>query len=324
MQILGDANATLKDLTILYEAEAIEAAPPLYPEICSEVESADEAYIKIPIQSRTAFPTVFDGEGEPESTEVTVVQEYDKSTYLNRLVFGSDLMREAKAYRFADKVADAAVTGKIFPSYNLTKNVIIANGTAYDGNAFYGSTHKYAKAGTNNINNTVSATGQTPTALWNDLQSAVAAMMTFLDDKGKILNPMLRYGDDQLVIHCPVALMAPFYQLLHLSVLPITVPVTNSGTAAATASGPVTIQQLRGIAKLVPDGYLDAASTTAWYLHYVGARQRPFVYAESFGLQSVALGFGTEFEARYNKVMIQAKQRFVTGLYRFDRSIKIS
>ncbi len=329
MQILGDTNATLKDLTVLAEAAIEEAVDPLYPKICSDIKSADEAYIKIPIQTKAAFPVKFDGEREDTSTEVNIVQQYDKATYALTMDYDSDLMRESKAYTFSEKTQEGAMSSKIFPNYNLTKNIIIANPTAYDGLAFYstagsaGTRHSWAGAKKNLFYNAIAATGTSITQLWTDLQSAVALMMTFLDDKGRLLNPQIQYGASELVIHCPVALMAPFTQLIHSSIIPQAAPVTSSGTAAVSANGPGGLSPFRGIATLVPDGYLDTDSVSRWYLHYVGRPQRPFVYSESYGLQTVALGFGTEFETNTNKVRIAAKHRFVEGVYRFDRSIKI-
>ena len=46
----------------IVEADIMEPEDQLYPMICSDVQSADEAYIKIPVQTKVAFPTVFDGE----------------------------------------------------------------------------------------------------------------------------------------------------------------------------------------------------------------------------------------------------------------------
>lgn len=328
MQIVGDTNATLKDLTRIFEAEIMESMDPLYPMICSNLESADEAYIKIPIQTKVAFPVAFDGEREPTSTEVAIDQQYYKATYALTLDFNSDLMRESKAYTFEEKVQEAAQSAKIFPSYNLTTNVIVGNGNAYDGTAFYSATGHYWPGGPKTakylISNVVTATGQTITALTADLNTAVTRMRTFTDNQLRILNPMLRYGSDQLVIHCPVALELAFKQIIFNALNPLTAPVTTSGTAAVTGSGMKDIGSLKGIATIVADGYLDGVSATTWYLHYVGAPQRPFVYSESYGLQAKALGFGSEFETNKNRVRIAAKQRFLTGLYRFDRSIKVA
>jgi len=323
VQILGDSNATLKDLTRIVEAEIMEPEDQLYPLICSDVQSADEAYIKIPVQTKVAFPTVFDGERSDTSTEVAIVQTYNKSTYALTLDYDADLMEESKAYTFAEKTQEGAMSAKIFPNYNLTKNLIIANGNAYDGKAFYANNHLWANTGANTINNLVTATGQSVTQLYTDLQTAVARMGTFLDDKGRLLNPRLRYGADQFIIHCPKALEINFRQLVFGSMIPLSAPVTTSGTAAVAASGPTNIG-LNGIATIVADGYLDATSTTAWYLHYVGMPQRPFVYTQSYGIRAKALGWGSEFETNTNKVRIAVKHRFVEGFYRFDRSIKIS
>lgn len=328
MEIIGDTNATLLDLTRIVEAEIMEADDPLYPKICSDVKSADEAYVKIPIQTKVAFPVLFDGEREPTSTEVAVVQEYVKATYALTLDYNSDLMRESKAYTFEEKTQEGTISAKIFPSYNLTVNVVEAGTTnlAFDGVAFYSSTGHYWPGGPKTsgylINNKVSATGQTVAALQTDLNTAVSRMRTFVDNQNRLLNPRLRYGADQLIIHCPVALEVPFRQVLFNSLNPITASVTTSGTNAVTGSGIKEIG-LNGIATLVPDGYLDLTSTTAWYLHYVGAPQRPFVWAESYGLQSKALGFGSEFESNTNRVRINLKHRWVQGYYRFDRSIRI-
>jgi hypothetical protein len=321
MEILGDSNATLKDLTRIVEAEIMEPEKMLYPMICSEVESADEAYIKIPVQTKAAFPVPFDGEREPTATEVNIVQQYNKATYALTMDFNSDLMRESKAYTFSEKVQEGTMSAKIFPNYNLTKNIIIGNPAAYDGVAFYASTHKWAGTGSNAINNTVSATGHTATALYNDLQTAMARMGTFLDNQGRLLNPRLAYGAKNLIIHCPKALEIAFRQVIFGSLVPISIPGTASSAMTATAPKEL---GLEGIAQIYADGYLDASSATTWYLHYVGMPQRPFVYAESYGLQAKCLGFGSEWETNKNQVRIALKHRFVEGVYRFDRSVRVA
>jgi len=329
MEIIGDTNATLKDLTRIVEAEIMEADDPLYPKICSEVKSADEAYIKLPIQDKVAFPVAFDGEREAVSTEVAVVQTYSKNTYALTLDYNSDLMRESKAYTFEEKTQEGASSAKIFPSYNLSVNIVEAGTTnlAYDGVPFYSATGHYWPGGPKTIayliNNIVTATGTNVAQLTTDLNTAVTRMRTFVDNAKRLLNPRLRFGADQLIIHCPVALEVPFRQVLFNSLNPIPASVTTSGTAAVTGSGIKEIG-LNGIATIVADGYLDLTSASAWYLHYVGAPQRPFVYTESYGIQSKALGFGSEFESNTNRVRINLKQRFVEGYYRFDRSIRVA
>lgn len=324
MQILGDSNATLKDLTRIVEAELEGEDEMLHPLICSEPSTEDEAYVKIPIQTRVAWPSLFDGERKPTSTEVNIIAQYNKGTYELTMEFDSDLVREAKAYTFADKAEEGAISLKDFPSYNLTQNIIVPNINAYDGKAFYANNHLWANAGGNTINNTVPKTGATITALWNDFQTAFSQMMVFLDDKGRKLNPRLKYGTKDLLIQCPSALGPAFHQMLNQAFMPVTAPVTTSGTAAVSASGPSTISKFAGIASLFVDGYLDAHSPTTWYLHYVGRPQKPFLHTESYPLQFKALGFGTEYESLKNRVAILGKHRWVQGTYRFDRSVRIA
>jgi hypothetical protein len=340
MQILGDSNAVLKDLTEIAEAEIMDRKRELYPLVTTDLEAADQAYVKIPIQTKVAFPTLFDGEGEDTSTEVAAVPEYNMATYMLRLGFGSDLMRESKAYSMASKTQEGTMSAKQFPSYYFTKNVLTLNSgngasttasgpVAWDGKQFYVASnattgaHFWANS-TNKIINSIASTGQTLTALWADLQTAVAQLGTFLDNQGRLLNPQVGFGEGELLIQCPVALRAAFQQLLHGGFIPISAPVTTSGTAAVTGSGPSTMaSQFAGVADLFADGYLDPVSTTRWYLHYIGMPQRPFVWGQSYGLQGRALGIGTEYETRTNRVAIVLKHRFLLGTYRFDRSIRV-
>ncbi len=317
---LGNANAVLKDLTRIVEDELAVTQPQLYPLICS-VKPEEGAYTRIPIPANMPFPKKFEAERSIQGKNVPIVQSYVQDTYELTISLDSDLVRNAKAYDFSDLVREATVSAKIFPGY-LASQAVIAGSTnlAYDAVAFYGTTHKYAKSGTNTINNTASATGITVTQLSTDLATGLEKIKTFKDNEGRLLNPTAMYGTNELLIHCPVHLEQPFRQLLNSNWIPVAAPITSSGTQAVGVAG----NQLQGIAGLFADGYLDANSTSAWYLHYVGKPQRPFVYLENYGLQVSVLGFGTEHEVKTNQIMIALKQRFVIGYYRFDRSVKIS
>jgi hypothetical protein len=271
-----------------------------------------------------AMPRLFEGERASQGKQVNVVQNYNQSTYELTIDLDSDLVRNAKAYDFSDLVREATMSAVLFPDY-LTSQAVIAGGTnsAYDGNTFYGSTHKFAATGSNNINNTVAKTGSTVPNLITDIASGLTKIRTFLDNQGRLLNPLASEGDSKLIIHCPVALQQAFRQVVFGSMVPITVPVTSSGTAAA----PVANNVLQGVADIFADGYLDAAQTnptTTWYLHYVGMPQRPFVFIENYGLQVQVLGFGSEHEINTNTVRIALKHRFVLGYYRFDRSVRVA
>lgn len=316
----GDVNATLKDLTLIAEDTVATTRPRLYPLICS-VKPEEGAYTKIPVPANLAMPRLFEGERASQGKQVNVVQNYNQSTYELTIDLDSDLVRNAKAYDMSDLVREATMSAVLFPDYLTSKAVIAGStNTAYDGVTFYGTTHKFANTGSNAINNTVSKTGATVPALATDISSALTKIRTFLDNQGRLLNPLASEGDGKLIVHCPVALQQAFRQLIHGSMIPITVPVTTSGTAAA----PVANNTLQGIADIFADGYLDADSTSTWYMHYVGMPQRPFVFIENYGLQVQVLGFGSEHEINTNTVRIALKHRFVLGYYRFDRSVKIA
>jgi len=316
---IGDSNAVLKDLTIIAEDTVAQTRPQLHPLICSQVPE-DGAYTKIAVAANVPFPRKFEAERSSQGKDVPVVINYDQETYELTIDINSDLLRNAKAYNYADLVREAVMAAVMYPDYSASQLVIAGASTAgYDGVNFYGTTHKYAKTGSNTINNTVSATGQSVPQLAADFSSALTKIRTFKDNNGRLLNNLAAQGAGQLLIHCPVALEQAFRTMLFGQSIPITVPVTTSGTLAATGSN-----MLTSIAGLFPDGYLDATSATTWYLHYVGMPIKPFVFIENYPVQVRVLGFGTEFETNFNKVRIAMKQRFVLGYHRFDRSVKVA
>lgn len=318
--LAGDRNATLKDLTVIVEDAIIQTRPLLHPLICTDVPE-DGAYTKVPIATNMPFPKKFEGERSSQGKDVTVVQTYNQDTYELTIDLDADLVLNSKAWSFSDLVREATMSAIGFPDYLASQMVINGGTTAgYDGVNFYGSTHKFAKSGSNTIDNTVSKTGSTVPQLWTDVGTCLTKLRTFKDNQGRLINRLTDQGPNQLVIHCPVALEQPFRQLIQGSMIPVPVNVTTSGTAAA----PAMENQLKGIANLVPDGYLDVNSATTWYMHYVGAPMRPFVFIENYGLRANVLGFGSEFQINTNKVRIALQQRFVLGYYRFERSVRVA
>lgn len=318
--IIGDSNAVLKDLTMVVEDTVAQTRPQLHPLICNTMEE-DGAYTKIAVAANVAFPRKFEAERSSQGKDVPIVINYDQETYELTIDINSDLLKNAKAYSYESLVREAAISAVLFPDYSASQLVINGSSTAgYDGVNFYGTTHKYAKTGSNTINNTVSATGTTVPQILADLTSALTKIRTFKDNAGRLLNPLAAMGADKLVLHCPVALEVIARQALNASMVPVTAPVTTSGTAAM----PVSNNVLQGVATVFGDGYLDASSATTWYLHYVGMAQKPFVFIENYPIQVKVLGPGSEFEANFNKVRIAIKHRFVLGYYRFDRSVKVA
>lgn len=334
--VRGDLNATLKDLTAIVEDTVAETRPNLYPLICSVRPDPGAAYTKIPIAANMPFPRKFEAERAKMGKDVTVVQTFTQDTYELTIELDSDLVQDARAYSFSDLVREATIAAKLFPDYQASQAVI--NGytsKSYDGtNNFYGTTKKFANAGKNNINNTVAQTGTTVPYLAADVSSAVTQIRTFLDNAGRLLNPVARQGQGQLLLQCSVALQQQMNQMVFGSMIPINVAPTaapySGATGVTTASG-VANNTLQGIADIFADGYLDAAAaagvsgitSTTFFLHYVGMPQRPFVFIEDYPMRVNVLGIGSEHEVKTNKVMICLKHRFVLGYYRFDRSVKV-
>lgn len=314
-----DPNAVLKDLTLIVEDTVAITRPNLYPLICS-VKEADGAYTRIPIANNVAMPRKFEAERSAQGKDVTIVQNYSQGTYELTIDLDADLLKDGKAYDQSDIVREATMSAVQFPDYLTSQMVYQGNSSkAYDSQNFYGSGHTFAATGANTFANTVSATGQTVTALATDLSSAIAKLKTIKDSTGRLLNQQAKFGRTDLLIQAPVALETPFRTLLNEQFVPVTAPVTTSGTAATTGSN-----YFVGQADLFPDGYLDGQSTTAWYLHYVSRPQRPFVFIEDYGIQVKVLGLDSEFCTNFNKVRIALKHRFVLGYYMTHRSIRIA
>jgi hypothetical protein len=323
-----DPNAVLKDLTLIVEDTVAITRPNLYPLICS-VKEADGAYTRIPIANNVQMPRKFEGERAAVGKDVTIVQSYDQGTYELTIDLDADLLKDGKAYDQSDLVREAAMSAVQFPDY-LTSQMVINGATlnGYDNITFYNaggggppltSGHQFAGVGKNYFANKFTSSGTSLTEIATDLATAIAGIKTVKDSAGHLLNQQAKYGAEDLLIHCPVALEYPMLQILHNAFIPVTAPVTTSGTAATSGTNIFV-----GQADLFVDGYLDSNSTSHWYLHYKSRPQRPFVFIEDYPLQMKVLGLDSEFCVNTNKVRIALKHRFVMGYYRTDRSVMIN
>lgn len=303
--VIGDANATLKDLTAVWENMVRETRPSLVPRLCSEVKS-DGAYEKYPIPTNVKLPRKWEGERVSTGIDVNVVYELENEEYELTVDIKRSLIEDAKAYQFTDVVAEAAQSMVLLKDYLLSQ--LIANGasagyTGYDGNIFYGDTHLFANAGSNNIDNSLAQTGTTVDNIKTDIGLAVAALRGFKDNAGRLINPLTAEGAGQLIVQCPLSLEQTFRTALQASIIS------------------QTDNMLKGIADLAPDGYL---SGSGWYLHMVGQPQKPFVFQKRTEIETVVLGPGSEFCTNTGKVRIAGRERFKLGYNRFERSVKVA
>lgn len=316
----GDPNAVLKDLTLIVEDTVAITRPNLYPMICS-MKEAGGAYTKIPIANNVAMPRKFEGERSVMGKDIPVVETYDQQTYELTIGIDADLLKDAKAYDMSDIVREAAISAVQFPDYLTSQLVINGNSTqGYDNVDFYteSAAHKFANAGTNTFANASANSGQLVTNIGTDLTTAIGAIKKVRDSSGRLVNQQAKMGAEDLLIHCPVALEYPMMEILHNGFIPVAAPVTTSGTAATQGTNVFV-----GQAKLFVDGYLDASSTSSWYLHYISRPQRPFVFIEDYPLVVTVLGLDSEYCSLNNRILICIKHRFVLGYYRPDRSYKI-
>lgn len=300
--VLGDANATLKDLTVVWENTVRETRPSLVPKICNTRES-DGAYEKYPIPTNVAMPSKFEAERKALGIDVNATYQIDNQTYELTLDFNADLIDDAKAYSMADIVAEAAQSMALYPDYLLSS--LVADGVnqnGYDGNPFYGDTHLFANAGANNIDNKLAGTGSSVAQISTDFAAALAALRGFLDNAGRLINPVTAEGASQLLVQCPLAVEQNFRTVMNASIISQTDNV------------------LKGLADVFPDGYLTDAND--WYLHVVGQPQRPYIFQERSKIETFVLGKGTEFYHNNNKYRIGGKHRFKLGYQRFERTIK--
>jgi hypothetical protein len=182
MATRGDTNATLKDLTVIAEDTVAQTRPSLVPMLC-HMDASGGAYTKVPVPANMAMPRKFEAERASQGKRIPITQTYNQDTYELTIDLDSDLLKDAKAYDFGSLVREAAMSAAQFPDYLLS--AAVAAGTAnnaYDGNPFYGATHKFAADGTTNINNLVTQTAVTVLGIFNDLGSSITATRGFKDN----------------------------------------------------------------------------------------------------------------------------------------------
>ena len=174
------------------------------------------------------------------------------------------------------RTRDLTVRGKLFPQ-KLLMDTVVANGPAYDGTAFFATTHSQGSSGTQS--NLLTGTGTTAVAIQTDFYAAWAALIGFKDDAGE---PMVSASSMvRPVVVCPVALFGVFQVLQQAAVI-------NNQT-----------NTIKGLFDLSASPRLTDVND--WYLFDVGTELKPYVKQEidplTFGAleQSSDSGFKTRF-----------------------------
>jgi phage major head subunit gpT-like protein len=135
---------------------------------------------------------------------------------------------------------------------------LITNGTtnpAYDGVAYFSDV-----TGARTIDNLAAGTGTTLAQIEADLNTNLATMASFKDDKGKVLNIQ---GN---LIVCPMAIVNKMKRLVG----------SDTDPTAAVAG---TLNPYAGRFTVIGDARLDAVDANDWYLFATGEIIKPFVFS---------------------------------------------
>lgn len=152
----------------------------------------------------------------------------------------------------------------------LLFQTIEANGTCYDGTAFFGNSHTARGEQTAAQDNLLASQGTSVANLKADLALAMAAMRGFVDEAGEPFHPVL----GELAVLAPPALEFSFREVLNASF-------------SADASN-----VYQGAAKLIVSPYLTDAAD--WYLLHLGGIIKPFIFQNRSPIEFEALEAGTE------------------------------
>lgn len=243
---------------------------------------------------------------ELRSDKITIVND----DYETGIEFRLPDLRRDKTGQMQARVRDMATRVATFPDKLLTA-LLVANGTAYDGVAYFSGSHVVGQSGT--IDNTVgtgdgTAGGATPTTaqMATNILTGVQRIMSFLDDQGEPLNEAAR----SFALMAPPNLWGP------------AVAAVQSAFTSASATNP--LAELRSIGlQIAPMVNARLTATNKFYLFRTDAGIRPFIVQEE-GVAPVELGEGSERAAMTNRAYFGHGWRGGAGYGRFELAVEVS
>ncbi len=305
---IQDSQAIAKDLHARFDAILSEPRDPLHPKICTTVPS-DGAYEKYAEITRIPFPKKWTDERAPQGVDVTNTLTVENNTYELTVDIDENLVEDAKAWELNNFVAEVADRAVELPD-KLCSALVEAGATAgsvgINGSTFYSTSQAFA-GGANTFSNKLTGTGTTLIQLKTDFYAAVAAMKTWLDNEGGLINRQLKEGKGKLVVQCHPSIANTFDELL----------TATWGPALTGASGE---NINRDRAEVFADGYLTDAND--WYLHYTGGVTRPFIFQQRRAMRNGILGPGSEFCINTRKIRLWADWRFRLAYMFYYRTVK--
>lgn len=239
---------------------------------------------------------------ELRGDSVTLINDdYEATLWVKR----KDLRRDQTGQLRA-RIGELADRAAQLPQ-KLISTLISANGTAYDGVAFFADTHSVGVGGT--IDNLMTAAdgglagGSTPTTaqMSANLIAMVGRMMSFKDDKGE---PMNEAANGFSIMVTPNLLGSTLGAVKDTFV---------SGGASNTLASTGWSFAVYSNARLT--------STNVIYLFRTDGRVRPFIYQEEMN-ELEALGEQSEHAFKTNTVAFGAHVSGAAGYGRFEYAIK--
>ncbi|MFO0449306.1 MAG: Mu-like prophage major head subunit gpT family protein [Pseudomonadota bacterium] len=235
---------------------------------------------------------------------VTIVNDDYEST----IEFKVPDFRRDKTQQIAQRAQDLATRVAFFPESLLTA-LLVANGNAYDGKAFFAVDHVVGQSGA--INNALVAAdglagGANPTTdqMSANISRALSAMLGFRDDQGQPLHASAR----QFAVMVP----APMYAA--------TVAAINSAFTSAAASNPLPELSAVGYS-FVPILNPRLTATNQFYLFRVDGGIRSLLLQEE-GVNPVELGPESEHAKKTNRVLFGHGWAGGVGYGRFEFAMR--
>lgn len=301
--LVASPNVVLKGLNASFMEGVQEVRPSLVPRLAQRIES-DTLSEKYVYPTAVAKPRKWVDDRVPTNIDALLLFELLNDTFEVTLKIKGDLIMDAKAFGFSDLMREAGMSMAMYPDELISlliKNGATAGNLAYDGNVFYSDTHFFAgNTNGSNIDNKLAGTGTTVAQIKADVQTAIGALRTFVDDKGRLINP-IRAGADQLAIVCHPSIEWNVREALNAAI------ISNTSNI------------LQGAADVLPDGY--QTDLNDWTLHFTGMPTKPFIFQDREPINTSVIGFDSEEYKKTGYVWIVGRMRLKMGYHRFERSI---
>ena len=217
-------------------------------------------------------------------------QTLENKTYAKAFGIKLEDLEDDQVQGALQRSRDLTVKGRLFPT-KLLFDQIIANSTAYDGVAFFATTHATGASGTQS--NLLTGTGTSLAQLKTDFDSAIQAMLAYNNAEGEPI-----YETDvnfKPVVLCPTSLYGLFRDLQESSMISST---TNT---------------IKGAFDLVQSARLNASDVNDWYLFDAGGMMKPWVLQERVPLELSSSLKDSEYAFFSEKVAWKIRWRGAVG-----------